>query len=131
LQVQTWEGKWLDVPPVPYALVINVGQVLERMSAGAYPATTHRVLKTSRPTPRISIPFFFSPPLTTRLVPLQPEQLHPELRKHIEGFTGREIVSEVGKGDLHAEIYGKSAWKGIKRSHRPVWGKYYSQYDAE
>lgn len=28
LQVQTWEGEWVGVEPVPYALVINVGQVM-------------------------------------------------------------------------------------------------------
>ncbi|GAA6014322.1 hypothetical protein JCM11491_005038 [Sporobolomyces phaffii] len=131
LQVQTWDGAWIDVPPVPHALVINVGQVLERMSAGSYPATTHRVLQTRRPTPRISIPFFFSPPLTTQLVPLRVEQLHEELRAYVEGTRRGEVVSEVGKGDLHAEVYGVSAWKGIKRSHKPVWEKYYRLYDFE
>lgn len=28
LQVQLWTGEWIDVEPIPYALVINVGQVV-------------------------------------------------------------------------------------------------------
>ncbi|GAA5938729.1 isopenicillin N synthase family dioxygenase [Sporobolomyces koalae] len=131
LQVQEWDGTWTDVPPIPYALVVNVGQVLENMSAGVYPATTHRVLKTVKPTPRISIPFFFSPALTARLVPLEPHQLHDDLRQIVETRKRTEVISEVSKGDLHARVYGISAWKGIKRSHRPVWEKFYQDHDPE
>lgn len=127
--MQTWSGDWLAVPPLPYSLVVNVGQVLERMSSHLYPATTHRVLATIKPTPRISIPFFFSPPLTTELIPLTVEQLHPELRGRAE--EGRaKVVSEVSEGDLHAEVFGESAWRGIHRSHPHVWDKYYAKYDT-
>jgi len=101
------------------------------MSAGAYPATTHRVLKTTRATPRISIPFFFSPPLTTRLVPLEFDQLHQELQVRLATNGGSQVVSEVEEGDLHAEVYGLSAWRGIKRSHRPVWERYYREFDVD
>lgn len=36
------EGEWLDVVPLPKALVINVGDCIELMTNGAYKATKHR-----------------------------------------------------------------------------------------
>ncbi|KAL8292311.1 hypothetical protein RQP46_001777 [Phenoliferia psychrophenolica] len=125
LQVQSWNGKWEDVQPIPYALVINVGQVIERMSASLYPATTHRVLPP--PSSRISIPFFFCPPLATPVIPLVQDQLHPHLR---ETAKPPDAVSEVPKGDLHEEVFGRSAWRGVTRSHAVTWRRWYGEWDT-
>lgn len=93
------------------------------MSASTYPATTHRVLPTLSSHPRISIPFFFCPPLDTALVPLLPHQLHP----HLKNSAPKSTVSEVKSGDLHEEIFGIAAWRGITRSHHEVWEKFYGR----
>lgn len=144
LQVQTWEGEWIGVEPVPYTLVINVGQVMsvfalpspllevsrcsrssshhsERMSSGLYAATTHRVLATTGPIPRLSIPFFYSPKVSAALDPLSRAEIHPSLLALATQTEGKEKVSDVKKGDLHEERFGRAAWRGITRSHVDVW----------
>ncbi|KDE05059.1 hypothetical protein MVLG_04500 [Microbotryum lychnidis-dioicae p1A1 Lamole] len=127
LQVQAWDGVWIDVTPKKYALVINIGQVLERLTCGVYSATTHRVLPTFGTEPRLSIPFFFSPTLQAHLTPLDPlKDLHPSVLDHLEASTS-EKVSEVKKNDLHEEVFGKMAWRGISRSHGDVWERWYGK----
>lgn len=142
--MQRWNGSWGDVAPIPYALVINNGQVMytllltnvfpprltellysERLSASLYPATTHRVVPP--PAPRISIPFFFCPPLRAPIIPLVQEQLHPHLR---ETAKPPEEVSVVPKGDLHEDVFGRSAWRGVSRSHGATWRRWYGQWDT-
>ena len=118
----------VDVPPIEYALIVNVGQVLERISGNLYPATTHRVLKTQRPTPRLSVPYFFSPYLTSKLTTLRNEDLLPELQNYDFSHRG-QVMSNVPPGDLHEDVFGRSAWRGMTRSHREVYDKYYRQYD--
>jgi len=59
LQVELPSGRWADVPTLDGSLVINLGDLMERWSGGAYRATRHRVL--APPAERFSIPFFFEP----------------------------------------------------------------------
>ena len=61
LQALHRSGKWLDVNPPKGALVINCGDMLQRLTAGLLPSTTHRVLNPSPERakfPRYSTPFF-------------------------------------------------------------------------
>ena len=61
LQVKHRSGEWLSVNPPAGALVINCGDMLQRLTAGVLPSTTHRVVN---PNPerskfaRYSTPFF-------------------------------------------------------------------------
>jgi len=61
LQVLHRSGQWLSINPPGGALVINCGDMLQRLTAGLLPSTTHRVLN---PTPerakfpRYSMPYF-------------------------------------------------------------------------
>ena len=57
LQARSAEGRWLDVPPLDRALVVNFGQVLERWCGGRIRATEHRVIGSQLQ--RFSIPFFY------------------------------------------------------------------------
>ncbi|CAO2175628.1 unnamed protein product [Urochloa humidicola] len=52
---------WVDVKPVPGALVINVGDLLQIMSNDKYVSVEHRVTMNTREEPRVSIATFFSP----------------------------------------------------------------------
>ncbi len=60
------EGRWLDVDPVPGALVVNIGDMMERWSGGRWKSTRHRVVH-RRGGFRVSVPFFFEPDFAARV----------------------------------------------------------------
>lgn len=69
LEVRHRSGEWLAVNPPPGALVINVGDMLQRLTGGLLPSTTHRVVNPAPERarhPRFSTPFFlhFAPDVT-------------------------------------------------------------------
>jgi isopenicillin N synthase-like dioxygenase len=68
LEVKTSHG-WINAPPIPGALVCNIGDMLDRLTGGAYRSTPHRVLNASGRS-RLSFPFFFDPGFDARIVPL-------------------------------------------------------------
>jgi len=65
LEMRTPPGVWLPVPPVPGALVVNLGEILQFATRGYFQATPHRVVNRSRTRSRISLPFFLNPALST------------------------------------------------------------------
>ena len=44
LQILTEEGRWIDVPRVPNAMLVNVGDVLMAWTNGEYKSSRHRVV---------------------------------------------------------------------------------------
>lgn len=61
LQALHRSGEWLDVNPPAGSLVINCGDMLQRLTGGVLPSTTHRVLNPAPERsrfPRYSTPFF-------------------------------------------------------------------------
>ncbi|KAK4279160.1 hypothetical protein QN277_016910 [Acacia crassicarpa] len=54
------DGHWLDVPPLPHALVINIGDQLEVITNGRYKSVEHRVIAQKNGT-RMSIASFYNP----------------------------------------------------------------------
>ncbi|XP_042378270.1 1-aminocyclopropane-1-carboxylate oxidase homolog 3-like [Zingiber officinale] len=52
------EGHWVDVSPVPGAVVVNIGDLLQIISNGKFKSVEHRVLA-SRLGPRLSVAMFF------------------------------------------------------------------------
>lgn len=64
LQLLDRDGRWLPVAPPEGALVVNVGDMLQRLTNHVLPSTTHRVVNPPperRGTPRYSMPFFLHP----------------------------------------------------------------------
>jgi isopenicillin N synthase-like dioxygenase len=61
LQVRNSVGDWIDVPSKQGALVVNIGEIMQRWTDDRYVATVHRVSRTPGQTDRYSIPFFFDP----------------------------------------------------------------------
>ena len=61
LELLTRDGRWIPVSPKPGELVINIGDMLQRLTNGKLRSTTHRVVN---PMPdraskaRYSMPFF-------------------------------------------------------------------------
>ena len=69
LQVERGDDEWIDVPPVPGALIVNIGELLEVATGGYLRATRHRVRAPRPGTDRVSIPYFLNPALDA-LVPI-------------------------------------------------------------
>jgi len=64
LQVLTKDNEWLEVVPEQDEIVINVGDMLQRLTNNYLKSTTHRVVNPPREewhNPRLSIPFFLHP----------------------------------------------------------------------
>jgi len=64
LEVQTKTGEWVAVTTLPEQLVINVGDMLQRLTNNKLRSTIHRVVnppKKDWDKPRYSIPFFTHP----------------------------------------------------------------------
>jgi isopenicillin N synthase-like dioxygenase len=68
LEVMNGDSVWIDAPPVPGAFVVNIGDMLEILSNGAFVATSHRVRKVQEE--RYSFPLFFTVDYHTRIAPL-------------------------------------------------------------
>lgn len=60
LQVQDINGDWIHAPPIEGTLVVNVGDLLSRWTAGKYKSTPHRVVNTSG-RERMSLVLAFDP----------------------------------------------------------------------
>ena len=60
LEIQTPAGRWLPVPFLPEAFVVNAGDMLARWSNGRVRSTPHRVIHTAD-VDRYSLPFFLHP----------------------------------------------------------------------
>lgn len=70
LQLQDMQGEWLDITPEEDEIVVNVGDMLQRLTNNYLKSTTHRVVNPPRElwhTPRLSIPFFLHPKSTMDL----------------------------------------------------------------
>jgi isopenicillin N synthase-like dioxygenase len=64
LQLLDRDGKWLAIRPPEGALVVNVGDMLQRLTNNVLPSTTHRVVNPPperRGFSRYSMPFFLHP----------------------------------------------------------------------
>jgi isopenicillin N synthase-like dioxygenase len=61
LQAKTVDGAWLPIQPPEGALVVNIGDMLQRLTNHVLPSTTHRVVNPSKERmgfSRYSTPFF-------------------------------------------------------------------------
>lgn len=64
LQILNMDEEWLDIVPGENEIVINVGDMLQRLTNNKLKSTTHRVINPPRHQwhlPRVSIPFFLHP----------------------------------------------------------------------
>jgi len=64
LQVLTRQGEWLPITTQGDAIVVKIGDMLQRLTNHVYPSTTHRVVNPpgdKARQPRFSVPFFLHP----------------------------------------------------------------------
>ncbi len=96
LQILSNEGKWLDIVPEEGEIVINVGDMLQRMTNNYLKSTTHRVVNPPKEmwhVPRLSIPFFLHPKSNMDLSCLASciSETNP---KHYSDITAGEYLDE-------------------------------------
>jgi isopenicillin N synthase-like dioxygenase len=68
LEVLNGSGQWIDVPPIEGTFVVNIGDLLELWTNGAFVATSHRVRRVAEE--RYSFPLFFNVDYETEVKPL-------------------------------------------------------------
>jgi isopenicillin N synthase-like dioxygenase len=71
LQIRDPDGEWFAVPVNDGAFVINVGELMNRLTNGTWPATRHCVIASSDPAGhRATLPTFFNAAAETVVAPL-------------------------------------------------------------
>jgi isopenicillin N synthase-like dioxygenase len=96
LQVLRRDGKWIPITALPDQLVVNVGDMLERLTNKKLKSTIHRVVNPPRDlmhTSRYSIPFFMHPRSEMDLTSLESciDENNPKLFKD---STAGEFLEE-------------------------------------
>lgn len=76
LQVMNRDGAWIEAPPIPGTFVINIGDLIQRLTNDVYLANLHRVVNASG-RERYSIPFFIDADYEASFGPI-PECVTPE-----------------------------------------------------
>ncbi|MBA0822771.1 hypothetical protein Goarm_019551 [Gossypium armourianum] len=85
------KGEWVEIPPIPGALVINIGDMLQIWSNGRYKSAEHRVRTTSTKS-RVSIPIFTSPQATQKVAPL-PQVVEKDGMAHYREFLFSDYMN--------------------------------------
>ena len=96
LQILTKQNEWIGVTSLPEQIVVNVGDMLQRLTNNKLRSTTHRVVNPPRElwgTSRFSIPFFLHPKSDMSLASL-PSCISKNQPKAYEDATAGEYLDE-------------------------------------
>ena len=96
LEILSKKNEWVPVTSLPEQIVVNVGDMLQRLTNNRLKSTTHRVVNPPRElwgSPRFSIPFFLHPKSSMSLACLSGciDAKHP---KAYEDSTAGEYLDE-------------------------------------
>ncbi len=96
LQILTKQDEWIPVTSLPEQIVVNVGDMLQRLTNNKLRSTTHRVVNPPREkwaSPRFSIPFFLHPKGSMSLACLNSciDAQHPKL---YDDYSAAEYLDE-------------------------------------
>lgn len=94
LQVKTPQD-WIDAPPIPGTLVCNIGDMLDRLTGGAYRSTPHRV-RNSSGRERYSFPFFFDPAFDAEITPLPTAVVRDDSAERWDGASVHALSGTYG-----------------------------------
>lgn len=94
LQIRGVDGAWIDAAPMPGTFVVNVGDLLQRWTNGAFQSTPHRVVGKSAGRDRYSIAYFFGPNDDTR-VDCLPAFLQGGEARHPPAIQGEYIAGRM------------------------------------
>ncbi|XP_057820982.1 protein SRG1 [Cryptomeria japonica] len=75
-------NEWILIQPIPYAFVVNIGDLMEVMTNGRYKSIEHRAM-TNKEKARLSIAMFYHPGLDEEVAPASNlvDEEHPSLYK--------------------------------------------------
>jgi len=96
LQVLNKQNEWVDVKNIQNHIVVNVGDMLQRLTNNKMRSTTHRVINPPvemQGTSRYSIPFFLHPRPEMYLNCL-PSCINTENPKHYDDITSDDYLKE-------------------------------------
>ncbi len=96
LEVLNKQGEWVAITALPEQLVVNVGDMLQRLTNNKLKSTTHRVVNPPREkwgTSRFSIPFFLHPRSEMRLDCLE-SCVTSSYQLHYEPISAGEYLNE-------------------------------------
>ena len=96
LEVLNKKNEWVSITALPEQLVVNVGDMLQRLTNNKLKSTTHRVVNPPREkwaSPRYSIPFFLHPRSDMRLDCL-PSCVTADNPLHYEPISAGEYLDE-------------------------------------
>lgn len=94
LELLTAEGEWLPIPSLPGQLIVDTGDMMQRLTNDYIPARTHRVVNPDGvATDRYSMPFFCHPRPEASLAVL-PQCLRPGDQPHYAPATADEYLQE-------------------------------------
>ena len=97
LEVRSHEGEWVPFTSDADTIVVNIGDMLQRLTNHVYPSTMHRV--TNPPgeqarQPRYSVPFFLHPN-PDFLIDVLPSTIAPERpSRYPEPITAQAYLEE-------------------------------------
>ncbi len=98
LQVLRKDGKWIPITALPEQIVVNVGDMLERLTNDKLKSTIHRVVNPPKElmnTSRYSIPFFMHPRMSMDLscLPECIDAVNP--KKHTDISAGEFLMQRL------------------------------------
>ncbi|MFN3952466.1 MAG: isopenicillin N synthase family dioxygenase [Thermaurantimonas sp.] len=96
LEVLNKKGEWIPVTALPEQIIVNVGDMLQRLTNNVLKSTTHRVVNPPREQwhePRYSIPFFLHPKSSMSLTCL-PQCITEDRPKAYSDLTAGEYLEE-------------------------------------
>ncbi|MCW3081108.1 2-oxoglutarate and iron-dependent oxygenase domain-containing protein [Segetibacter sp.] len=102
LEILTKQDKWIGVTSLPGQIVVNVGDMLQRLTNNKLRSTTHRVVNPGREhwhTSRFSMPFFLHPKSDMSLACLESciDDQHPKAYPNVTaGEYLDERLREIG-----------------------------------
>ncbi len=97
LEVRSHAGDWVPFTAEADTIVVNIGDMLQRLTNHVYPSTTHRVVNPpgeSARNPRYSVPFFLhpNPDFVIDVLPSCIDAMHP--CQYPQPITAHEYLQE-------------------------------------
>lgn len=97
LEIQTRDNRWIPVTTIPGTIVVNIGDMLQRLTNHVLPSTTHRVVNPvgeAGKVARYSLPFFlhFNPDVVIKTLPACITRQNPD--RYLEPITANGFLQQ-------------------------------------